>query len=201
MRHRLATFLAASAIGIALAAPGPAEGRETTDLVVLVNGNNINGEIMGMTRGKLDLKTDDAGRLSIEWLKVIRVTSSYTYEVETTTGEKRYSALFAPGDEARGVVQLHDGTRIPVAEIVSLVPIDAGFFSRFSAYFDLGLALAKANDALTLNADGYLGYRGGGSGRASSSTSTCRPRTARRPPRARASNGSATCTSGGGRRR
>ena len=128
--------------------------------MVLVNGNNINGEIMGMTRGKLDLKTDDAGRLSIEWLKVIRVTSSYTYEVETTTGEKRYSALFAPAGDVRGVVQLHDGTQIPVAEVISLVPIDAGFFSRLSAYFDLGLALAKANNALTLNADGYLGYRG-----------------------------------------
>jgi hypothetical protein len=119
---------------------------------MLVNGNNINGEIMGMSRGKLDLKTDDAGRLSIEWLKVVRVTSSYTYEVETTSGNKRYSALLAPDGGERGVVQLHDGTRIPVSEIVSLVPIDATFFSRLSAYFDLGFTLAKANDALTRQA-------------------------------------------------
>jgi hypothetical protein len=159
-RHRLAKLFAASAVLLALAGPRAAAGRETSDLVVLVNGNNINGEIMGMSRGKLDLKTDDAGRLSIEWLKVIRVTSSYTYEVETTSGDKRYSALLAPDGEERGVVQLHDGTRIPVEKIVSLVPIDAGFFSRLSTYFDLGLALAKANSALTLNADGFVGYRG-----------------------------------------
>jgi len=54
--------------------------------VVLVNGNNLNGEIMGLSRGKLDFETDDAGRLSIEWLKVVRVTSTFTYEVETAAG-------------------------------------------------------------------------------------------------------------------
>jgi hypothetical protein len=88
-RHRLAKIFAASAVLLALAGPRAAAGRETTDLVVLVNGNNINGEIMGLSRGKLDYKTDDAGRLSIEWLKVVRVTSTYTYEVETTAGVKR----------------------------------------------------------------------------------------------------------------
>jgi hypothetical protein len=158
--HRLATLVAASLALCALTVPGPAAGREKTDLVVLVNGNNINGEIMGLSRGKLDYKTDDAGRLSIEWLKVVRVTTTYTYEVETTAGVKRYSPLYAPDGDERGVVQLHDGTRIPVAEIVSLVPIDAGFFSRLSAYFDLGYTLAKANNASTLNADGFVGYRG-----------------------------------------
>jgi hypothetical protein len=158
--HRLATLSAASATLLALATAMPTAAREKTDLVVLVNGNDINGEIMGLSRGKLDYKTDDAGRLSIEWLKVIRVTSTYTYEVETTAGVKRYSALFAPDGDEPGVVQLHDGTRIPVPEIVSLVPIDAGFFSRLSAYFDLGFTLAKANKAFTLSTDGFVGYRG-----------------------------------------
>jgi hypothetical protein len=158
--HRLARLSATIVALLALAVPRAAAARETTDLVVLVNGNNINGEIMGLSRGKLDYKTDDAGRLSIEWLKVIRATSTYTYEVETTAGVKRYSALLAPDGDERGVVQLHDGTRIPVAEIVSLVPIDAAFFSRLSAYFDLGFTLAKANDALTLSTDGFVGYRG-----------------------------------------
>jgi hypothetical protein len=158
--HRLATLSAASAALLAGALAAPAAAREKTDLVVLVNGNDINGEIMGLSRGKLDYKTDDAGRLSIEWLKVVRVTSSCTYEVETTAGVKRYSALLAPAGDERGVVQLEDGTRIPVSEIVSLVPIDAGFFSRLSAYLDLGFTLAKANEALTLSTDGFVGYRG-----------------------------------------
>ena len=158
--HRLATLSAASAALLAGAVAPPAAAREKTDLVVLVNGNNINGEIMGLARGKLDCKTEDAGRLSIEWLKVARVTSAFMYEVETSAGVRRYSALDPPAGDERGVVQLADGTRIPVSEIVSLVPIDAGFFSRLSAYFDLGFTLAKANEALTLSTDGFVGYRG-----------------------------------------
>jgi hypothetical protein len=160
LRRRHANLSAVTVALVALVSPRAAVARETTDLVVLVNGNNLNGEIMGLSRGKLDFKTDDAGRLSIEWLKVVRVTSTFTYEVETSAGVKRYSALFAPEGDELGVVQMHDGTRIPVSEVVSLVPIDAGFFSRLSAYFDLGLSLAKANNALTLTSDGFVGYRG-----------------------------------------
>jgi len=145
---------------LALAVALPAAAREKSDLVVLVNGNNINGEIMGLARGKLDYKTDDAGRLSIEWLKVVRVTSTYTYEVETSAGERRYSALRLPSGGGDGAVQLDDGTTIPIADVVALVPLEAGFFSRLSAYLDLGFALAKANKAVTLNTDGLVAYRG-----------------------------------------
>jgi hypothetical protein len=159
-RHRLATLSAASCALLALAVPVLAGARERSDRVVLLNGDDVTGEIMGLSRGKLDFKTDDAGRLSIEWLKVGRVTSAFTYEVETSAGVKRYSALLAPDGDDRGVVQLYDGTRIPVAEIVSIVPLDAGFFARLSAYLDLGFTFAKANEALTLATDGFVGYRG-----------------------------------------
>jgi hypothetical protein len=154
------TPLAVRVALIALAAAPAAEARDRTDEVVLLNGDRNTGEIMSLSRGKLDLKTDDAGRLDIKWLKVARVTSAYAYEVETSAGVKYYGSLVPPAGDERGVVQLHDGTRIPVAEVVSLVPIDAGFFSRLSAYLDLGLTYAKANDALTLSSDGFVGYRG-----------------------------------------
>lgn len=154
-----APLAGAGAVLLAIAAALPADAREKTDLVVLVNGNNINGEIMELSRGKLDYKTDDAGRLSIEWLKVVRVTSGYTYEIETSAGVRHYSALHAPGD-GPGAVQLDDGTTVPIPDIVSIVPLDAKFFSRLSAYFDLGFALAKANNAVTLNTDGLVAYRG-----------------------------------------
>jgi len=155
-----ATVPAATGALLALAIALPAAAREKTDEVVLLNGDRNTGEIMSLSRGKLDFKTEDAGRLSIEWLKVARVTSAYIYEVETSAGVKRYGSLDPPAGDERGVVQLHDGTRFRVAEVVSLVPIDAGFFSRLSAYFDLGLTYAKANAALTLSTDGYVGYRG-----------------------------------------
>jgi len=150
----------AGVVILVLAAALPAGAREKSDVVVLVNGNNINGEIMELSRGKLDYKTDDAGRLSIEWLKVARVTSTYTYEIETSAGVRRYSALHPPSGDKDGALQLDDGTTIPIPDVVSIVPLNAGFLSRLSAYFDLGFTLAKANRAVTLNTDGQVAYRG-----------------------------------------
>ena len=64
----------------------PASAREKTDVVILSNGDHLTGEIKGMSRGKLDLLTDDAGRLSIEWDKIRTVSSTHQYEVELRTG-------------------------------------------------------------------------------------------------------------------
>jgi len=159
-KQRVAALPVVGAVLVALAAAFPAAAREKSDLVVLVNGNNINGEIMGLSRGKLDYKTDDAGRLSIEWLKILRVTSAYSYEIETTAGVRYFSTLQPlPADE-KGALRLDDGTTIPIRDVVAIVPLNAGFFSRLSAYLDLGFALAKANKAVTLNSDGLVAYRG-----------------------------------------
>ncbi len=160
MRRWVAAIRVAGVVLLAHATALPAAAREKSDEVVLVNGNYINGEIMGLSRGKLDYKTDDAGRLSIEWLKIIRVTSTYTYEIETSAGVRRYSALRPLPGDGDGTVQLDDGTTLPIRDVVSIVRLDAAFFSRLSAYLDLGFTLAKANQAMTLNTDGFVGYRG-----------------------------------------
>jgi hypothetical protein len=150
----------AGAVLLALAVALPAAAREKSDVVVLVNGNSINGEIMGLSRGKLDYKTDDAGRLSIEWLKIVRVTSAFTYEIETSTGVRYSSTLRPPPGDGAGALQLDDETTLPMREVVSIVPLEAAFVSRLSAYLDLGFTLAKANQASTLTSDGFAGYRG-----------------------------------------
>jgi hypothetical protein len=158
--RRLAGRALACAAALALLAPRPAAARAKTDVVVLVNGDHVTGEIMGMSRGKLDYKTDDAGRLSIEWTKVVRVTSVHLYELQTSDGTKHYGALMPPGEGEDGSVRLGDGTTLPVPDVVSIVPLDAGLLARLQAYLDVGFTLAKSNNAMTLTGDGLLRYRG-----------------------------------------
>ena len=86
MKNSLAA-LPLGILSLALAAPSLAAAREMTDSVVMVNGDRITGQIMGMSRGKLDYKTDDIGRISIEWLKVVQVTSTYAFEVRLGWGQ------------------------------------------------------------------------------------------------------------------
>jgi hypothetical protein len=45
----------------------PALGQPRTDVVKLANGDHVTGEILRLERGRLELKTDDAGTIAFEW--------------------------------------------------------------------------------------------------------------------------------------
>jgi hypothetical protein len=142
-----------------LLAAAPALAREKTDVVVLRNGDVLTGDIKGMSRGKLDLNTDDAGRPSIKWDKVLRVTSVYSYEVELTSGERYFGVLSSPADRELAVGDLPTAYVFSTDEVVELVPMDDTFFGRVRASFDLGFTFAKANSAATVSTSGDVTYR------------------------------------------
>ena len=133
---------------------------EKTDVVVLKNGDKITGEVKGLSRGKLDYSTDDAGRLAIEWVKVARLSSPRTFEVETSSGLKYFGRI--PAAEQDGVVAIQDGRAdtLAIPSVVRINTLDAGFFQRTKAYLDMGLSYAKANRATTFNMSGEAAYRG-----------------------------------------
>jgi hypothetical protein len=131
-----------------------------TDLVILVNGDHITGEVKGLSRGKLDYSTDDAGRLSIEWEKVARVSSPNVYDVQDAWGIRYFGRLSMPDRD--GVVFVV-GERIDTLQIGSVIeisPLSASFTQRVRAYLDLGFTLAKANQATTFSVSGQVDYRG-----------------------------------------
>jgi hypothetical protein len=142
-----------------LLAAAPALARDKTDVLVLRNGDVLTGEIKGMSRGKVDFNTDDAGRLSIKWDKVLRVTSAYSYEVELTTGERFYGVLSSPADRELAVGDLPTAYVFRTDQVVELVPMDDTFFGRMRASFDLGFTFAKANSATTISTSGDVAYR------------------------------------------
>jgi hypothetical protein len=134
---------------------------QKTDVVVMVNGDAITGEIKGLERGKLDYNTDDVGRLSIKWIKVVRITSRHYFEVEVSSGRKYFGQLLPAESDGRVVVGLAEQQdTIAIGRIVRMFPIEADFFSRVRAYLDAGLSLAKANRNLTLNVNAQASYRG-----------------------------------------
>jgi len=137
----------------------PAAARDKTDVVVLRNGDRLTGEIKGMSRGKLDVNTDDAGRLSIEWVKVQRVSSTHQYEVELSSGEKLYGILDSPSDGRLAVGAPPMPDVVPIPEVVELVPMDDAFANRVRAIFDLGFTFAKSKYATTISTSGEFGYR------------------------------------------
>jgi hypothetical protein len=142
-----------------LVATFPASAREKTDVLLLRNGDHLTGEIKGMERGKIDFNTDDIGRISIEWDKVVEVTSTHQYEAELRSGERLYGALSSPASGELAVGALPVQTIVPITDVVELVSMDESFLNRLRIIFDLGFTYAKSNYASTLSTSGEFGYR------------------------------------------
>jgi hypothetical protein len=132
---------------------------DKTDIAVLVNADRITGEVKGMSQGQLDFKTDDVGRIFIEWIKVARLTSTHIFEVELTSGQKYYGTLQSPAD-GKVWVGSEEADVFAVPDIIAITPMDDQFLARLKAYLDIGFTLAKSNDALTISGDGQVAYRG-----------------------------------------
>jgi Protein of unknown function, DUF481 len=130
------------------------------DVIVLRNGDRITGEVKSLSRGKLDYSTDDAGRLAVEWVKVARISSPRSFEVEVASGVTYFGALVAAGLDGTLVVEGARTDTLSVTSVVRIDALDARFFQRVKAYLDLGFTFAKANRATTLNAAGETAYRG-----------------------------------------
>ena len=154
-RRGITVPIGVACLGLLLLA-SRAEARERTDVVTLRGGLRVPGEILQMTLGRLSLRTDDMGRVSIEWLRVTQIESTYPFAVEFTSGTTYFGPLHAGADG-----ELLVGTRsVRLDEVVSITPVDDRFWNRVRAYADLGFSLAKANTALTLSADGGFDFRG-----------------------------------------
>ena len=157
--HAARIFCLALALSAASACwPRPAIA-DKTDVVVLRNGDHITGEVKGLARGKLDYSTDDAGRLSIEWEKVVRLTSVHSFDAQDGEGVRYFGRLNPPARDGVLVFESGRTDTLPVASVIEITPVNATFVERLSAYLDLGFSLAKANEATTFSLNGMVAYR------------------------------------------
>ena len=161
LRHRNALLAARIALALAAAASVPGVSLAAkTDHLVMRNGDHITGEVKGLANGKLDYSTDDAGRLSIEWEKVARLTSPQEYQVELGTGARYFGRLAAADHDGFIVVQKQGADTLRIPDVVEISPISAGFVQRLQSYLDVGLTVARANRATTFSLSGAMDYRG-----------------------------------------
>jgi hypothetical protein len=112
-----------------------------------------------MRQGKLEVKTDDAGTLSIEWDKVASITTADQYDVTMRNGSHRLGR-FRPGTGGAAQLEGIGGTSsLPMYEIASFTRIQRSFFQRLDGSFDLGGSYTKSNSIGNLYFDAKAEYR------------------------------------------
>jgi hypothetical protein len=141
------------------ATPAPPAGGKV-DVVVLQNGTRVVGEIRSMSRGRLELKTDDMGTLQIEWGNVVQVTAPEYFEVEDMEGGLYFGSLRpARAEGALDVVAEWGENSLLLRRIARIQLVKSGFWDRFRGSVDVGARYTSATELLEIEGDADLRYR------------------------------------------
>jgi hypothetical protein len=145
---------------VIVCAPGrPAGAATKTDVVELANGDRITCEIRRLERGKLTVKTDGIGTISIEWDDISRVSSAAAYDVEQASGRRVFGTLVRA--DVRSVDVVSGGTieRLSLSSIVRISPLGGTLWRRLDGAIDAGFSFTEANVQTQWNSHGTVSYR------------------------------------------
>lgn len=145
---RLTALLAAMA---ALFLSTDAAARAKSDVIHLVNGDRITGEIVELAYGELKVKTDSLGTVEIEWPDVVRIDSPHTFSVETNANVRYFGHIGAAPEPGHILVTAHAGQVVlGVADVARVGQIEAGFIDRLNGSISLGFNQTKSSETSTL---------------------------------------------------
>jgi hypothetical protein len=156
---RLSRQLILAAVLVLIAAT-PCFAGPKTDIVELLNGDRITCEIQKLERGKLTVKTDGIGTVSIEWNDVARITSPSTFVIELETGFRYFGTLVAGDARTVNVGTTAGVDKLDLATVVRIHPMGRNFWRRLDGSISAGFNFTQANVETQWTFDSKVTYRG-----------------------------------------
>ncbi len=139
-----------------------------TDVIVLDNGDRIQGEVLKLSSGQLSFKTDHMGTLYIDWTHIVSLTTTQQLQIELIGG-KRLSGPAPQRAAKAGAIRLMVGDPgqtpvpidVPIAEVIELGRIKGGaaWINRLEGDVALGYSFTSANGVQTADFSGSVGAR------------------------------------------
>src|SRR5580765_2347113 len=108
---------------------GPTFAAPETDVLVLLNGDRLTGEVKELSQGKLKFKTDTMDTLYIQWDKVANLQTQQRLEVELIGGGRYFGS--AEQSTESGQLQIKDNSdsavvSVKIMDVVAIYVIDQG---------------------------------------------------------------------------
>lgn len=150
--------------GLCLVFSKPALARQTTDVIVMKNGDRMTCEIKGLDNGVLSVSLDYVdGTISVEWSKVARLESKQQFIVATQDGSVRSGTLASteetPGKPMRiKVGEETEAAVVDAAQIVRINQTSEKFLRRFNGTINFGINYSKGNEATQYNFGAQTNY-------------------------------------------
>jgi hypothetical protein len=126
-----------------------AQAAPKTDKVLLKNGDLVTGEMKEVTQGLLRYSTDSMSTIYLEWIDVVRLTSSQTFQFEMNNGDFYFGSLLPLEKDFHILIGIGE-FRIELAmiDVVRITPILAGFWHQLDGSLSLGFQFTKASEVL-----------------------------------------------------
>ena len=153
----------AAALLALLLTAGHLQAAPKTDVVTLLNGDHVTGEVKELAQGVLRFKTDDMGTLSIEWDKIASLKSDQYLRVDMQDGTRYEGRAAQVGADRHLVITGNDGSgvrEVAMGRIVRLASIDQGdLLDRLDGYATVGYDYTKSSGVQQLTLTGGISSR------------------------------------------
>jgi len=137
----------------------PLMAQADADSVIFKNGNYMVGEIKHMDRGVATIETDYSDKdFMVEWKKISEIYTNTFYLMTLTDGRRFNGKLESVSPGTVLIITAEGSHQTYLDDIVYLKSVNQNFWSRFSASFDIGFNLTKANNLRQLNTSGSFTY-------------------------------------------
>jgi hypothetical protein len=138
---------------------GGTAAAQKTDLVELRNGDRVTCEIQKLDRGKLTVKTDGIGTISIEWDDVERVTSTASYDVELVSGRRVEGSIARADTRALDLMTPSGPERLALDSVVRIARLRRTFWRRLDGSLAAGFNFTQANLQSQWTFDATVSFR------------------------------------------
>jgi hypothetical protein len=120
-------------------------GRVQTEVVEMINGDRVTGEVKGLNRGELQIRTNHAGTVGIDWDDINSLTTVRVFEVELADGRRPRGIITSPAQKTLRIDDPQGAETVAMSQVLALWPIGTGFFGSIDGSFDLGFSYTRGS--------------------------------------------------------
>jgi Protein of unknown function, DUF481 len=139
--------------------------RESTDVIVMKNGDHLTGEIKGMSQGVLYISMNYIlGTSDVQWSKVDHIESKQLFLVKTEGGTV-YTGTLSTAETEKGkpmtievVESSSKQTTLERQTVVEMDQTSQKFWQRFNGEINSGISYTKGNQSTQYNLSSEVTY-------------------------------------------
>jgi len=165
MKAKSALTLPFFALGFAFLLAASLFARDSSDVIVMTNGDHLTGEIKGLKAGVLYVSMKYIlGTSSVQWSEVARLESKQLFLVKTQDGSVYTGTLNTANISSGGPMEIEVAetpgreVKIDRSRIVEMDVTSTKFVQRFNGSVNTGIIYSKGNQSTQYNIGAQVSY-------------------------------------------